>query len=91
MRNVVIAAIAAAALLPMQSRAVPSADNLDSRNCVGQDNKMCTLTLPIAAAAVPPLSGCAGMSATERRTATGAGFGALGGYLYDQNKKSHGR
>jgi uncharacterized membrane protein len=42
---------------------------------------MRTLTLPIALAAVLTLSGCAGMSDTGRRTATGAGVGAAGGAL----------
>jgi uncharacterized protein YcfJ len=78
-----------------------------------EDIKMRTLAFPIALTAVLTLSGCAGMSDTERRTVEGgaigaaggaligsfsanagkgaligAGVGALGGYLFDQNEKS---
>ncbi|MGE5152434.1 MAG: YMGG-like glycine zipper-containing protein [Bdellovibrio bacteriovorus] len=42
---------------------------------------MPNLTLPIALAAVLTLSGCAGMSDTQRRTTTGAGAGAATGAL----------
>jgi len=42
---------------------------------------MRTLTFPIVLAVALTLSGCAGMSDTERRTATGAGIGAASGAL----------
>jgi uncharacterized membrane protein len=42
---------------------------------------MRNLTLPIALAAVLSLTGCAGMSDTQRRTTTGAGMGAATGAL----------
>ena len=42
---------------------------------------MRTLKLPVALAAVLVLAGCAGMSDTERRTATGAAGGAAAGAL----------
>lgn len=42
---------------------------------------MRTLTFPILLAAALTLSGCAGMSDTERRTLTGTGVGAAGGAL----------
>jgi len=42
---------------------------------------MRTLTFPIVLAAALTLAGCAGMSDTERRTATGAGVGATAGAL----------
>ena len=76
---------------------------------------MQNLKIPAAFAAVLLLAGCAGMTDTQRRTATGAGagaatgaligsfsanagkgaligagVGALGGYIYDQNQKSQG-
>jgi uncharacterized membrane protein len=76
---------------------------------------MQNLKIPAAFAAVLLLAGCAGMTDTQRRTATGAGagaatgaligsfsanagkgaligagVGALGGFLYDQNQKSQG-
>lgn len=76
---------------------------------------MCNLKFPVVIAAALMLAGCASMSDTQRRTATGAGtgaaagaligsfsanagkgaligagVGALGGYLYDQNRKNRG-
>lgn len=76
---------------------------------------MQNLKIPAAFAAMLLLAGCAGMTDTQRRTATGAGagaatgaligsfsanagkgaligagVGALGGFLYDQNQKSQG-
>jgi uncharacterized membrane protein len=76
---------------------------------------MHNLKLPVVILASAMLAGCASMSDTQRRTATGAGVGAatgaligsfsanagkgaligagvgaLGGYLYDQNRKSRG-
>lgn len=76
---------------------------------------MRNLKLPVVIVAALMLAGCAGMSDTQRRTATGAGagaatgaligsfsanagkgaligagVGALGGYLYDQNRKNRG-
>jgi len=42
---------------------------------------MRTLRLPIVLAAALTLAGCAGMSDTQRRTATGAGAGAATGAL----------
>jgi uncharacterized membrane protein len=46
-----------------------------------EDNIMRTLILPTALASVLILSGCASMSDTQRRTATGAGVGAATGAL----------
>jgi uncharacterized membrane protein len=42
---------------------------------------MRNLIIPVALGAALTLSGCAGMSDTQRRTATGAGIGAAGGAL----------
>ncbi len=42
---------------------------------------MRTLKIPAVLAAALLLAGCAGMSDTQRRTATGAGVGAAGGAL----------
>ncbi len=52
---------------------------------------MRTFTLPIALAALLTLSGCAGMSDTQRRTATGAGVGAAGGALIGSFSANAGR
>ena len=42
---------------------------------------MRNLKFPVVIAAALLLAGCAGMSDTQRRTATGAGVGAAGGAL----------
>ena len=52
---------------------------------------MRTLTLPIALVAAVALAGCAGMSDTGRRTATGAGLGAAGGALIGSFSADAGR
>ena len=64
-------------MLPVGSRWAAA----DPRPGLLEDNTMRIITLPVALAAVLTLSGCAGMSDTERRTLTGAGVGAAGGAL----------
>jgi len=52
---------------------------------------MRTLSLSMAVFAAAVLAGCAGMSDTGRRTATGAGVGAAGGALIGSFSADAGR
>jgi uncharacterized membrane protein len=56
-----------------------------------RNQTMRNLQLPIVIAAAVMLAGCAGMSDTQRRTATGAGAGAATGALIGSFSANAGR
>jgi glucose dehydrogenase len=81
MRKAVIAAIATAALLPLQALAAGSVEAFDLRTA---EDLVDLSAVPDGAPMMEAARGfCYGFL-------IGAGVGALGGYIYDQDQKSKG-